>query len=283
MVKGKPYVGFPTPTKKNEFYSQTMVDWKWPEYALPAYIKSHVHPEKLDATKGEYVLLPNFRLPTLIHSRSANAKWLNEISNRNPIWMHPKDASRFGFNTGDLVRINTDIGYFVDKVWITEGMKPGVVACSHHLGRWRRKQDAGNRWGTNTVNIENDGKGGWKMQTLSGIRPFDSKDKDSKRIFWSDGGVHQNMTHAVHPDPQSGMHCWHQKVRIEKPHSEDKYGDIFVDTQKSFENYKTWLAKTRPAPGPDDMRRPYWFKRPLKPAKEVYVKGNMDEKGKLKD
>ncbi|MCB0706766.1 MAG: molybdopterin-dependent oxidoreductase [Saprospiraceae bacterium] len=274
MINGKARTGFPTPSRKNEFYSQTMVDWGWPEYSLPTYIKSHVHPENLDAAKGEYCLVPTFRLPTLIHSRSGNAKWLTEISNRNPIWMHPEDAQRFGFQTGDLVKLNTDIGYFIDKVWVTQGMKPGVVACSHHLGRWRRPQDeTGNRWATNTVNITNDGKGGWKMKTISGIKPFESNDADSKRIFWSDGGVHQNITHAVHPDPISGMHCWHQRVRIEVPGPDDSYGDIFVDTQKSFDNYKEWLAKTRPAPGPNGLRRPLWFKRPLRPIEEkFYIK-----------
>lgn len=282
MVNGKPHVGFPTPSRKNEFYSQTMVDWNWEEYAIPTYIKSHIHEEKLDREKGEYVLVPTFRLPVLIHSRSANAKWLTEIANRNPIWMHPQEAKRFGFKTGDLVRLNTDIGYFVDKVWVTEGMKPGVIACSHHLGRWRRKQDQGNRWGTNTVNIKHDGNGGWKMETTSGIKPFDSSDADSKRIFWADGGVHQNITHAVHPDPISGMHCWHQRVRIERPHADDKYGDLFVDTNKSHENYKEWLAMTRPAPGPDGLRRPYWFKRPLKPDKKAYYLENMDENGRVK-
>ena len=164
-IDGKPMVGFPTPTMKNEFFSQTMVDWKWPEYAIPTYIKSHIHEEKLDKSIGEYVLVPTFRLPTLIHSRSGNAKWLVEIANRNPIWMHPDDAAKWGFETGSLVKMNTDIGYFVDKVWVTQGMKPGVVACSHHLGRWRREQDKGNRWATNTVKIENDGNGKWKMNT----------------------------------------------------------------------------------------------------------------------
>ncbi len=271
MVNGVPMTGFPTPSRKNEFFSQTMIDWKWPEYVIPTYIKSHIHPEKLDKEKGEYCLVPTFRLPTLIHSRSGNAKWLNEISNRNPIWMHTSDAKRFGLQTGDLVKLHTDIGYFVDKVWVTEGMKPGVVACSHHLGRWRRPQDkVGNRWATNTVKIENDGNGGWKMQTIAGVRPFESSDADSKRIFWSDGGVHQNITHAVHPDPISGMHCWHQRVKIEKAGPNDKYGDIFVDTKKSFENYKEWLAMTRPAPGPDGLRRPLWFKRPLKPTIDTF-------------
>ncbi|MEM6722969.1 MAG: molybdopterin-dependent oxidoreductase [Bacteroidota bacterium] len=269
-VKDQNVTGFPTPSRKNEFYSQTMVDWGWSEYAIPTYIKSHIHEEKLDQSKGEYCLVPTFRLLTLIHSRSGNAKWLTEISNRNPIWMHPEDANRFGFQTGDLIRLNTDIGYFVDKVWVTQGIKPGLIACSHHLGRWRRPQDqVGNRWATNTVEIKKQGSG-WKMSTLMGIRPFQSNDPDSKRIFWKDGGVHQNITHAVHPDPISGMHCWHQRVRIERPQPGDQYGDLFVDTDKSHEVYKEWLALTRPAPGPDGLRRPLWFKRPLKPDESQY-------------
>jgi len=218
----------------------------------------------------------------LIHSRSANAKWLTEIANRNPIWMHPQEANRFGFKTGDLVRLNTDIGYFIDKVWVTEGMKPGVIACSHHLGRWRRKQDQGNRWATNTVDIQHDGNGGWKMSTISGVRPFKSSDSDSKRIFWKDGGVHQNITHAVHPDPISGMHCWHQRVKIEPPHPGDQYGDLFVDTKKAHENFKEWLAMTRPANQPDGLRRPIWFKRPLKPDVKAYYISNMNEQGRVK-
>ncbi|MCB9245244.1 MAG: molybdopterin-dependent oxidoreductase [Flavobacteriales bacterium] len=269
-IDGVAYTGFPTPSRKNEFYSQTMIDWKWPEYAVPTYIKSHIHPEKLDKSIGEYVLVPTFRLPTLIHSRSANAKWLTEISNRNPIWMHPSDAVKFGLKTDDLVKLNTDIGYFVDKVWVTEAMKPGVIACSHHIGRWRRPEDkTGNRWHTNTVKIANN-DGTWTMQTLKGIQPFKSSDKDSGRVYWADGGVHQNITHAVHPDPISGMHCWHQRVRVEKAGPNDNYGDVVVDTNKSFENYKEWMRMTRPAPGPDGLRRPLWFNRALRPDESTF-------------
>ena len=39
--------------------------------------------------RGEMLLLPTFRLPTLIHSRSGNAKWLYEISHNNPLWLSP--------------------------------------------------------------------------------------------------------------------------------------------------------------------------------------------------
>lgn len=271
MIQGKPVVGWPTPSRKQEFFSQTMIDWKWSEYTIPTYIKSHIHPENIDKSKGEFPLVPTFRLPVLIHSRSGNAKWLTEIANRNPVWMHTSDAAKMGVKVGDLVRISTEIGYFVDKVWVTEGMKPGVVACSHHIGRWRRPQDkVGNRWATNTVAIRKGEKGKWKMETIAGIKPFKSNDNDSSRIFWSDGGVHQNITFPVHPDPISGMHCWHQKVKVEPALDGDKYGDIMVDTEKSFEVYKNWLKMTRPAPGPNGLRRPLWFKRPIKPQEDQY-------------
>lgn len=270
MHEGNALTGFPTPSRKQELFSQTMVDWKWPEYATPVYIKSQIHESNLDRSKGEFPLIPTFRLPVLIHSRSGNAKWLSEIANRNPIWMHSSDAELLGVLNHDLLRINTDIGYFVDKVWVTEGMKPGIVACSHHLGRWRRPQDqSGNSWATNTVSITRDGTK-WMMKTEKGIAPFKSGDADSQRIFWSDGGVHQNITFPVHPDPISGMHCWHQKVKIEKAHPTDHYGDIMVDSAKSMAIYKEWMKQTRPAPGPDGLRRPLWFDRSLRPDESTY-------------
>jgi hypothetical protein len=82
--------------------------------------------------------------------------------------------------------------------------------------------------------------------------------------------VNQNLTFPVHPDPVSGMHCWHQQVRIEKAQEGDQYGDVLVDTKRSHEIYKEWLEKTRPAPGPQGLRRPLWFARPVRPAQESY-------------
>ncbi|HEX8370651.1 MAG TPA: molybdopterin-dependent oxidoreductase [Pyrinomonadaceae bacterium] len=275
VIDGIPRVGFNTPSRKQEFYSATTKDWGWAEYAVPTYVKSHIHPENLDASKNEIVLVPTFRLPTLIHTRSGNAKWLAEISHRNPLWMHTSDGERWGIKTGDLVRISTDIGYFVNRAWVTEGMKPGIVACSHHIGRWRRAQDAtNNRWATNQVSIDEVERGKWKMTVVEGIGAYKSADPDSSRIFWTDGGVHQNITFPVHPDPVSGMHCWHQRVRVEKAHEGDKYGDVFVDTEKSFAIYKEWLAMTRPAPGPNGLRRPLWLARPLRPTDDMFYVGN---------
>ena len=273
-VDGKRCAGFGTPSGKLEFFSPTMVDWGWPEHALPGYIRSHVHWSGLDRDAGDAVLTPTFRLPTLIHTRSANAKWLVEISHRNPLWLHPVDAARWGVATDDLVRVNTEIGYFVVRVWVTEGMRPGIVACSHHIGRWRLPDSPGtDRWGAGVVqlNEEAGAEGGkWRVRQIEGSGPFGSDDPDSSRVWWTDAGVHQNLTFPVQPDPVSGMHCWHQRVRLEPARPGDRYADVVVDTEKSHRLYKEWLARTRPAPGPDNLRRPTWFARPVRPTDAAY-------------
>jgi anaerobic selenocysteine-containing dehydrogenase len=260
--------GFPTPSGRLEFYSHTMADWGWQEYALPTYIKSHVHRDNLAA--DQTILISTFRLAMQIHTRSANAKWLNEIAHTNPLWIHPSFATLVGVGTGELVRVETEIGYFVVPAWVTEGIRPDVVACSHHMGRWKLTED-GQKQLMATVKLDHR-ESTWGLKREKGVEPYESKDADTLRIWWSDVGVHQNLTFPVHPDPISGMHCWHQAVRVKQAQPHDKAGDIFVDTEKSHEVYKNWLAKTRPADthSPDGTRRPYWMLRPLKPAREFY-------------
>ena len=274
-IDGEAKIGFDTPSKKLEFFSETLSQWGWAEKenVIPWSLKSHVDPENIDLEKGEMILLPNFRLPTLIHTRSANAKWLYEISHKNPIWMNPDDAKRIGVDTGDLARVDTEIGYFIDSVWVTEGIKPGVIAISHHLGRWRLQEDKGvSRGSSNLVELNDDGKGGFRLRVLHGATAWESSDPDTSRIWWSDVGVTQNLTHAVHPDPVSGVHCWLQKAKVRKANVDEKAGDVFVDTNKSMEKYCEWLKLARPAEqvSPDGNRRPYWLTRPLKPTKEAY-------------
>jgi anaerobic selenocysteine-containing dehydrogenase len=268
IIDGEAKFGFHTPSRKLEFFSTTLRDFGWPEVALPDYIESHVHPHRINRDASEFVLLSTYRLPTLIHTRSANAKWLVEISHSNPTWMHTSDAERLGVKTGDLVRVETEIGYFVDKVWVTEGIRPGVIACSHHLGRWRLAEgDGTNRIASALVELkESDGE--WQMRQIHGVQPYKSNDPDTERIWWSDAGVHQNLTFPVQPDPISGMHCWHQKVKVTKAQANDRYGDVHVDTKKAHEVYKRWLALTRPPTG--EWRRPNWMLRPFRPDVSAY-------------
>ncbi|MEM4781656.1 MAG: formate dehydrogenase, partial [Halalkalicoccus sp.] len=164
------------------------------------------------------------------------------------------------------------IGYFVNEVWVTESIKPGLVAMSHHMGQWKVNreeadgeiEEGGDGFGKVTVDLDNENSQ-WGMRQAAGITPFESDDPDSERIWWNDGGVAQNLTHAPHPDPISGMHCWHQKVTVRPAEPDDYYGDIYVDTNRAFDIYRDWLEDTNPAPGPDGLRRPKWLKRPIAP------------------
>ncbi|MEE9385126.1 MAG: molybdopterin-dependent oxidoreductase [Nannocystaceae bacterium] len=263
-------VGFSTPSKKLEFYSDTLEMWGFGDQAVPGYIRSQVHWSHVDQGKGMRVLLPTFRLPTLIHTRSANAKWLQEISHSNPLWVHPGDAEVLRLDNGGLARVETRIGYFVVRVWVTEGIHPGIVACSHHTGRWRMHADVGGqKMSSSLVDIRREGST-FLFRQKSRPGPFSSQDPDSERIWWSEVGVNQNLTFPVQPDPVSGMHCWHQVVRVSPASEDDRYGDVFVDTEKSRSVYAEWLAKTKPAPGPGGLRRPLWLKRPLKPQRHCY-------------
>lgn len=271
LVDGVPRAGFTTPSRRLEFYSRTIAEWGWPEHAVPRYVPGHVYWRDLKREQGEFDLLPNFRLPTLIHTRSP-VKWLYEISHNNPLWISTADARRYGVRTGDLVKVHTRIGFFVTRAWVTEGIRPGILGMSHHLGRWRLHEDMGNaRAASSLVRIEREAGGRYRVRQVHGAQPFKSGDPDSERIWWSEVGVHQNLTFPVQPDPVSGMHCWHQRVRFEKAGPDDRYGDIFVDTNTAHDVYKEWLAMTRPAPGPGGLRRPLWFDRPLRPVPEAYV------------
>ena len=223
-IDDEPVVGFPTPSRKLELYSETLESWGWPEFALPTYATSHVAQSTLDTANNEFCLVPTFRLPVLIHTRSSNAKWLNEIAHSNPLWLNPDDAKRIGVKTNELVRVNTAIGYYVLRTWVTEGIRPGVAACSHHMGRWRTAEAAGNaRWASARVEIQQEGSE-FLMRRIHGVEPFESSDRDSQLVWWHDSGVHQNLTFPVQPDPISGAHAWHQRVRLERAHQDDREG-----------------------------------------------------------
>ena len=82
--------------------------------------------------------------------------------------------------------------------------------------------------------------------------------------------MHQNLTFPVQPDPVSGMHCWHQRVRSRRPAPTIATATSKSIRTKSHEAYKEWMQLTRPAPGPDGSRRPSWFDRPLRPVPAAY-------------
>ncbi|MEF3192382.1 MAG: molybdopterin-dependent oxidoreductase [Campylobacterales bacterium] len=312
--------GFNTPSKKMDFYVPWMKDWGWPEYAIPVYprneqekeemihIVSHVH-HRYMKEENSFALNPIFRLPYNIHTRSVNSKWLMEISqNHNPLWINVKDAERLGLKRGDAVKVRVvdtlsglEAGYFVAQCQPTEGMAPGVLACSHHSGRWRLVESVeipgferplgvmGLGAPLSTISENGESR---ELKYKEGIKPIEVEstkefgergwpyaefNKDLDNISW-DGlsGVWQNAVHHPHPDPISGMHCWHQKVLLEKAGPDDKIGDLKVNINNTMKTYQEWRDKlTRPAPGPGGLRRPEHLKRPWVPLSREAYKMNL--------
>ncbi|RUM50513.1 MAG: twin-arginine translocation pathway signal protein [Hydrogenothermus sp.] len=307
---GKFLVGFHTPTGHLEYYSKTFVEWGWPEYAIPIYPKdeedrrklvhilTHVHHSYM-TEENAFALNPVFRLPYNIHTRSVNAKWLMEISqNHNPVWIYEKDAERLGIKRGDPIKVRVvdpvsgiETGYFVGMAMPTQATRPGVIACSHHSGRWRVKNtvkvDGFNQeltvlsYGSALAEINEQGSlktVRWKdgvyhhkvkrKHNENWLKwPYPEVNDDIKEVWWNGAtGVWQNAVFPANPDPLSGMHCWHKKVLVEKAGPDDRIGDVVVNIEATFKVYQAWRDKlTRPAPGPNGLRRPKWFPRPWYP------------------
>jgi anaerobic selenocysteine-containing dehydrogenase len=315
-IEGKLHSGFHTPDKKLDLFAEWLIDWKWPEYALPIYPRSEKEYDKMihlvsqvhhRYMKGdnEFALNTVFRLPYNIHTRSVNSKHIMEISqNHNPVWISTVDAERLGIKRGDAIKVRIEdtvsgleSGYFVAMAVPTEGTMPGVLACSHHAGRWKLKNAVEipgfehklgvMGLGAPLYSMTMDGKVG-TLKPKEGIeegmlaRPktwrFKAFNKDLDNIWW-DGlsGSWQNAVAPVHPDPVAGNHAWHQKVIIEKAGADEEIGDIYVNYDNNFKTYQAWRDElTRPLDSSDTQRRPWWIKRPVVPlskkAYEVHIK-----------
>ena len=163
------------------------------------------------------------------------------------------------------MRVETEIGWFCLRPFITEGLLPGIVACSHHLGRWHRPQDADRSSSFASAPVEMTVDGDiWRWRRRGDVQGG----ADSGGVWWSESGVHQNITFPVHPDPISGMHCWHQKVQVRKADPGDRFGDIAVDRGRARAVYEEWSKLTRPPTG--DLRRPLWFARAVRPHDDAF-------------
>ena len=169
----------------------------------------------LKRDEGEFDLLPNFRLPTLVHTRSP-VKWLYEISHDNPLWIatprraalrHRDRRPRQGHDAHRLLR-HARVGHRRHSSRRARHVAPPrTLAPRRGEGQPRPRR----RSSRSIVRAR-----GYKVSQVHGAQPFASSDPDSSRIWWSEIGVHQNLTFPVQPDPVSGMHCWHQRVTLEK-------------------------------------------------------------------
>jgi anaerobic selenocysteine-containing dehydrogenase len=66
--------------------------------------------------------------------------WLMLMAPENYVELSAADAARLGVRTGDPVRVTSasNTAGIVGKAKVTQGLKPGVVAISHHFGHWEQ-------------------------------------------------------------------------------------------------------------------------------------------------
>ncbi|MCB9876831.1 MAG: molybdopterin-dependent oxidoreductase [Planctomycetes bacterium] len=148
--RGKPVVGFKTPSRKLEVKSDFVPmlgrnedvsklaalanskgknrgsHHKGHEYDLPAWPTFMQIVEHQDLGSDELVMT-SFKWNVHNHGRTANLKWLAEIVHSNPAWIHPDTAARFGLVDGDFVRLKGKRSKHVDQMAPKLGLGAGEV------------------------------------------------------------------------------------------------------------------------------------------------------------
>lgn len=155
--------GFPTETKKFEFYSETL------KKVLTEHAEKHKVSidEVLRVTNyevsGERAFVPNYQPPRRHGSkeefpfdlldmksrfnregRSANLPWYytfkkcdpGDLVDQDVIQINPADAVTLGIAEGDMVRVTSVIGSLEVRARLWEGVQPGTVAKCFGQGHW---------------------------------------------------------------------------------------------------------------------------------------------------
>ncbi len=169
---------------------------------MPTYLPI---PEHKLMTKNELVMT-SFKVNVQIHSRSQNCKWLTEIYHKNPAWINPETARRFGIEDGDMIKVKVvekeypERGYslprtreITTKASVSEGIHPSVIAVSFHCGHWAYGRVAS---GKAVFSDIRDNMNLWWQK--GSVRKFGPEWDDAK-------GVHPNWIIPNAPDAVSGQ------------------------------------------------------------------------------
>lgn len=165
---------FATPTKKFEFYSES----------LKKGLADHAdkHKTTIDdilsvsgyIARGELAFVPHYESPKRHGStaeypfvfidyksrlnregRSANLPWYQEfkkVDAGDDSWgdvlkMHPSDGAKLGLKTGDTIKVSSPTGAIVTTLKLWEGVRPGTVAKAYGQGHWAYGRVAAAQYG----------------------------------------------------------------------------------------------------------------------------------------
>ncbi|MBA1331154.1 hypothetical protein QQ73_08325, partial [Candidatus Endoriftia persephone str. Guaymas] len=112
-----------------DFYSDNFASKGFPAFPTYTPIPEHQKMGKDD------LHLTTYKVAVHTHSRTAHCKWLSEIKHDNPAWINAKTAAARGIKDGDTIKVSNELGEITTTAHVTEGIIPGIIAISHHLGR----------------------------------------------------------------------------------------------------------------------------------------------------
>jgi anaerobic dimethyl sulfoxide reductase subunit A len=126
-----------TPSGKLQIYSQELAD----HINSYGFTKKDPLPKYDPSIEGyEYTLKGDFPLQLVTihymrrsHSTLDNVTWLREAFPQE-FWINSVDAEARGIKTGDIVKVSSAHGAVIRPVYVTERIKPGVVALGE--GAW---------------------------------------------------------------------------------------------------------------------------------------------------
>ncbi len=152
---------------------------------IPSWMPIPEH-EKM---KQNELVLTTYKVNVQTHSRTQNCKWLTEIYHDNPAWINPKTAKKLGIKNGNKIKVKSSVGEIAIKAKVTQGIIPGVIAISFHLGHWQYGEYASG-----------------KKSTVHACEP------DCHYKWWKEKGVHPNWIIPNSPDPIAGQQRWMDTV-----------------------------------------------------------------------
>lgn len=151
-TKKDPYIAwedsaFLTGTGRVEFYWTNPVmmgvpdaDYDLSRDRLPNYFPSAQATE--DDPSHPFVLMskrPRFR----VHSQWFDNPWLRELDPEPTVEINPRDAVKYGIESGDYVECINDLGHCVAKAVLSEGVRPGTLV---YAKSWQINQHKAGCW-----------------------------------------------------------------------------------------------------------------------------------------
>jgi anaerobic selenocysteine-containing dehydrogenase len=137
--KGNPR-GFPTPSRKVEFWSETFLDHGYP--ALPDFVEPPVGPVARADLAASYPLILTCAKPSLFcQSQHRALPSLRKRALHPEIELHPATAAARGIKNGDWVDVRTPAGGMRARARFSPQLDPRVVVGEH--GWWQGCDELG--------------------------------------------------------------------------------------------------------------------------------------------